>query len=1053
MKKTFLISGFMILIMTAYGQQATVKEEYTDFAVYPFSEPNPVARPGNIYPYFRFDGYTSVPVPQKVKMVVLENRWIKVWIAPGIGGKVWGALNKADNRYFIYFNNVVKFRDIAMRGAWTSGGIEFNFGTIGHAPTTATPVDYAVRNNPDGSASCFLGAIDLPSGTEWRVEVRLPKDKAFFEVNSSWNNPGDLKTSLYHWQTAAANASPDLQFYFPGKAYIDHSGNAFPWPVLEDGRDISLYRNNNYNSSHSYHVLGEYTDWFAGYYHGSGYGFGHWTRYPYKPGKKIWIWDLSRAGAIWADLLTDKDKGNRQYIEMQTGLLFNQEGEESTMSPFKHQFFEPGATENFSELWFPLHRLSGVSAISREGVLDVSTGSKGLDIRFQSLGYLADRLMVTDSTGALVNEFNLALEPEQIFEGTLPGAAGDLTFKLAGGELYFRTGGRNPAILDRPLTSGGSFDWGSVYGLYTMGIEKSRQRLYPAAEGFFRQCLQKDSSFLPAFTALADLKIRQLRYDEAIKDLLRVIAFNTYDPEANWLYASLLEKQGKYDKARDAFGITLRSPMYRAAALNRLAMIALREKRYEEAWEYISDAGQRDATDRNICRTAAVTARLRGDQGTWDLMLRRMSNLDPLCHFADFERFFVVRDSAAEERFTSRITNEFASETYIEIALWYLGAGLDKEARSVMRLCPQNVLADYLSAYLADKEHDQGNCDNYLSGALGADDSFVFPFRTEYEGILKWAREKQPSWKTNYYLGLLYESRQREKEAGLLFDECADLPQSWSFYLARGNFRVMTGSDGLPDYLTALKLGPGSWRTYHTLSNYYMSKDLYDKALETSEKAVSLFSSSSIIKYDQAVTLLRNGRYEECVELLRNTEILPHEGEGDGRSVWKFANLLNAIEYIKQGNPGKAREFAGNAYKWPENLGVGRPFKTDEREEDYIFAMISEKLGRKKEAVQYLKKVADFNGGKPEGNGSINYLTFMALRYLGRDDLAAEYLKGWLSGCPSAKIVSWATFMSENNPSRAAEVLKPNPPDKNGPWIAEGSDEDFRIISGISGID
>ncbi len=219
-------------------------------------------------------------------MVVLENKWIKVWVAPEIGGKVWGALDKKNNKYFIYHNNVVKFRDISMRGAWTSGGIEHNFGSIGHAPTVATPVDYHIQNNPDGSVSCFVGAIELTSRTEWRAEIRLPADKAWFEINSYWNNPTDLKTSLYHWQTAAADATNDLQFYYPGKAHIDHSGNAFTWPVMNDGRDISLYKNNDYNSSHSYHVLGEYGDWFAGYYHNSDYGFGHWTRHPVKPGKR-----------------------------------------------------------------------------------------------------------------------------------------------------------------------------------------------------------------------------------------------------------------------------------------------------------------------------------------------------------------------------------------------------------------------------------------------------------------------------------------------------------------------------------------------------------------------------------------------------------------------------------------------------------------------------------------------------------------------------------------------------------------------------------------------
>lgn len=64
---------------------------------------------------------------------------------PEIGGKIWGAFDKVSKKEFIYNNHVVKFRDIAMRGPWTSGGIEFNFGIIGHAPTTSTPVDYLTK--------------------------------------------------------------------------------------------------------------------------------------------------------------------------------------------------------------------------------------------------------------------------------------------------------------------------------------------------------------------------------------------------------------------------------------------------------------------------------------------------------------------------------------------------------------------------------------------------------------------------------------------------------------------------------------------------------------------------------------------------------------------------------------------------------------------------------------------------------------------------------------------------------------------------------------------
>ena len=85
---------------------------------------------GKIYPYFRFDGYSVSGQDEEWKTVVLENPYIKLWVFPEIGGKLWVAVEKSTGKEFIYFNKVVKFRNIAMRGPWTSGGVEFNFGLI-----------------------------------------------------------------------------------------------------------------------------------------------------------------------------------------------------------------------------------------------------------------------------------------------------------------------------------------------------------------------------------------------------------------------------------------------------------------------------------------------------------------------------------------------------------------------------------------------------------------------------------------------------------------------------------------------------------------------------------------------------------------------------------------------------------------------------------------------------------------------------------------------------------------------------------------------------------
>lgn len=143
------------------------------YKTYPFSDPNPIAVRGKIYSYFRYDGFTDRAEDKAWNVVVLENDYVAVTIMPEIGGKVWGATDKTTGLAYIYDNDVVKFRDISLRGPWTSGGIEFNYGVVGHSPTTSYPVDYLTRENADGSASCIIRMLDLLTRTTWSVDIRL----------------------------------------------------------------------------------------------------------------------------------------------------------------------------------------------------------------------------------------------------------------------------------------------------------------------------------------------------------------------------------------------------------------------------------------------------------------------------------------------------------------------------------------------------------------------------------------------------------------------------------------------------------------------------------------------------------------------------------------------------------------------------------------------------------------------------------------------------------------------------------------------------------------
>jgi hypothetical protein len=412
-----------------------------------------------LYPYSRFDGYTDKGEDKLWKMVVLENEYIKVYVCPDIGGKVYGAIEKSTGKEFLYFNHTVKFRDVAMRGAWTSGGLEYNFGDIGHIPTCATPVDYRMKENEDGSVSCIVGALDLPSRTNWNVEIRLPKDKAYFETKATWSNNTSLPVTYYHWMNAAAKADGNLEFLYPGGNYIGHGGEVGGWPN-EGGRDIKFYEKNNFGVYKSYHVMNAYSDFFGGYYHDDDFGFGHYSSYDDKPGKKIWIWGLSDQGMIWEDLLTDTDG---QYVEYQSGKLFNQAANSSTFTPFKHREFSAYDTDVMKEYWFPLKETGGMVAASKFGVLNVEREGDKVTLILSALQHLDDQLEVSLNGKILLNT-SVELSPLQLFtESFIIRGNQNITVNLGDRKLYYSSGETN-STLERPTLANKNFDWNSSYG-------------------------------------------------------------------------------------------------------------------------------------------------------------------------------------------------------------------------------------------------------------------------------------------------------------------------------------------------------------------------------------------------------------------------------------------------------------------------------------------------------------------------------------------------------------------------------------------------------------
>lgn len=1021
MKKQFVLCMAMLLSgATALAQQpATVKEYKQSFPTYPFSDPSPVPLLSPVYPYFRYDGFTDKPVQKEWKVIELENDFIKLLILPEIGGKIWAAIEKSSNKPFIYYNHAVKFRDIAMRGPWTSGGLEANYGGImGHTPNCATPVDYAVQRNEDGSVSCTIGVLDLLSRSNWRMEIRLPKDKAWFSTRSFWYNSTSVEQPYYHWMNAGLKASGNLEFIYPGNRYIGHNGEAEEWPINKsNGRNQSFYEQNDFGGYKSYHVFGKYTGFSGAYWHNDDLGMVRYGTHDDKAGKKIWIWGLSRQGMIWEKLLTDTDG---QYVELQSGRLFNQNADKSSYTPFKHRSFAPYATDTWTEYWYPVAKTKGMVEANEQGALNVKYEKGWLKIYFSPAEAINDQLTVKSGDATLYTK-NLQLTPMQAFADSIQISANadQLTVTLGSNKLQYQSAPQ-ANVINRPVTTPADFDWTSTYGLYLLGKEAMDQKRYPEAEELLQQALQKDHNYFPALVKMAALYYRNLRYTEALQLITRALSIDTHAGDANYYYGLINAALGNTIDAKDGFDIATLSTEYRSAAYTELSKIYLRETNADKAFHYAQKATDYNRFNIDALQLQAVIYRQQQQTDKHNSILSQILGMDALNHFAGFEKYLRSNQEADKQQFSNQIRNELPVETYLELGIWYYNAGRTQDAIKVFAACPPSAEAAYWLAFLQNQPIKKERIDLTLA----------FPFRSETAAAIEALRKQQHHWFLDYHLALLYLDRNRKAEAMQLLNNCGNSTGFAPLYAVRAALnKDRHPEQALHDLQLAAGIDP-QWRYQKLLAEHYIRNGQNDKALPVTESFYRAHPDHYIMGMLYAKALLLNKRYAASDAVLSKLNIIPFEGATDGRELYREAKLMQAVQAMQQKNYRKSLQFIAQAKQWPENLGVGKPYDADidTRLEDLMSWQCYRATGKNEAANQLLQQIIRF---QPRIDNTVSnfqpantFVTAWAYRQLQQSDRSTQWLNEQSKQYPDNKILQWSKALFEGDQQPLPEAEK-----------------------------
>ncbi|MFQ5807027.1 MAG: DUF5107 domain-containing protein, partial [Phycisphaerae bacterium] len=378
-----------------------------------------------VYPYTMQDHLSRTKVDRTYQALFLENEYLKVTCLPELGGRIHSVLDKTEDKEMFYLNRVVKPSMIAMRGAWISGGVEWNAGPQGHTVTCVSPVNALTGKNADGSAYIEISNLEKSLRTRWTVRVTLHPGKAYLDERIRLFNPTDALSPYYFWNCTAFPSRSGTRFIFPMTLGTDHAGSRFfSWPVHE-GKDLSWLK--NYETWASIFAVDCTYDFFGAYDVDLDRGIVQAADHAELGGKKAWTWGTWDFGLVSQKNLTDEDG---PYIEVQSGPL-------PTQSDYGALW--PRDEVAWQEWWYPVHGLgAGFQFATRDVAVQTVREGDQLQLRILATSrFPGATCTVLDSQGEPFTErVDLSpMEPRLLVCSPAPQAPVDVTISAAGGKV------------------------------------------------------------------------------------------------------------------------------------------------------------------------------------------------------------------------------------------------------------------------------------------------------------------------------------------------------------------------------------------------------------------------------------------------------------------------------------------------------------------------------------------------------------------------------------------------------------------------------------------
>jgi len=955
----FLVSVAALSVCGANAiGQVDVEETWIEIPTYYLGpdDPNPPLWNEKVYPYPMQTDLGDGIEAKKHRVIIMENKYLKILILPDLGGRILTALDKTNDDFdFIYYNHVIKPGLIALRGAWISGGIEWNFPTLGHTVDTFSPVNYKIIRNSDGSATCVVGSEEWVRRMKWEVFITLPADKSRFRTTARLYNRTLTHNNGYFWSNAAAHAWDDTRVTFPPTSYtyFGKRRNPLDWPI-RDGVDVSWYVNTARSSDF---FCGAPGDYHGSYNYERDNGTVHCANAYESPGKKFWTWGNSPRGKLWETLLTDSDG---QYIELQGGRLLTQ-GDT--------WIFEPHLVEQFDEYWYPIKGMKGFVKANPDAALNLQVRDGMIFFAVNTTRDLSGGRIVLSGDGAELLSRQVDLSPEKGFAEEIPDSFNAATYQLrlfdSGGAEVISYSTAKPDIPSPELQPdiysdpSESAEADFLRGYYSLK-DWNRER----AVHFFEKALEKDPGFTLAHTWLGITLFKTGRVEKALGHFNKSLARNEDDYTARYYRALCKLRLGMTERTEEDLHKVSRRAAYRHIAPYLLAGIEIGKGDFEKAAGLLAFSLKANPDDLLAKVMLAVVSNALGEPGAADKLLGEVLAADPINSPA-----LIATRLISGKADLDILRGD--PQAYLETSILFAQMNLFEQ--SVGALTLYDSLADskphplvfYYLWYYKEKLGDIDAAESNYERALACDPDYIFPFRTETESVLKQVLDRRPDdWKAHYYLGNLLSANLRWREGLGHFEQAAQQKPAFSvLYRNLGQIYWKKLKDlerAQKMYQLAIGFSPDDYRLYVDLDElYFLSGSAIDRD-ELHRNVPEKVRSKVPYILALAQYLMDCGCYAKALDTLGTATFKPWEGDrGLPRRVYLISLLSSADKHLNAGDYKAAVALIRKAMEYPENLGTERPIAPVFTREYFLLGQSHRLAGEDSKAKEYFEKATE----------------------------------------------------------------------------------------------